>query len=456
MDFHKVYGTAEYLDTGDGTKRHIGITSKGVLLYAYRLGGNITFRYSTSNGDTVSDLSTISGVLTHGGDMSFFIDELDGVHLVYAKYVAGGNDGRTIANPIIYRYGVLNAAHTGITWTGEVQIVGADYWHCPDVVAHKMPNGTNVKAHVFFNYNWSGDNRHILVYSRINIASPGTTGTPTIDYTGFILDNTGNQVYHGRISCELRHAGDGKRVQVVNGQPKPDIFFTATHGGAQHVGKMPWNATANSWDGAQVKNVIPGGGNVPSAPGTYMMGLYEHHRWARVLYDPVTSRVILVGWIATPSFSYQGLECHEAPADAITGTWNGWSAGNWSTNNALPAMISGTAALAPDGNLHLIGNTAWFGTCGWGVINRPRGSTARSYTFKEDVQYNQDGNGVHAMMLQYPQGEHHMIYRGPNNWSYYWRNNRAAAWVHDGSALNRRPTFLKRSDGNWVPVARQR
>lgn len=454
MDFHKTFTTAEYVDTGDGSRRHLGITSKGAILYAFRQQGNLIFWASapSNNGDTIDvQLSSFAGSITHGGDMSFFIDEVDNVHLAYAKYVNGAQDGRTIQNPIIYRHGVLNSTHTAITWGPEVQIVSGDYWHCPDVVAH-VENG-KIQVHVVFNYNWSGDNRHITVYNRL-LVNINDVNTSTIQATTFIHDVTGAQTYHGRVNIELRHGGDGKTPQLVNGVRTPDLFITWTSSNVLHYAKLAYSG--GSWGAAQVIVLDGNWGCTPSAPGSFMMGLYEHHRWLKILYDPVSQQVIVVGWVQNGNFAQQSLVIWELPVGSMTRNV-AWGFGNWTANNALPCMISGTATLAPDGNVHMIGNTGWYDTVGWGTIARPKGSLTRTYTFEGTVHSGNDSSGCQATMLQYPQGEHHMMYRYPNGYSWYWRNNRCADWTFvTGTGWARRPTFAKRTDGNWVPVATQR
>lgn len=457
VDLHTNFATADnYIATGEGGKRHMGITSKGVLWFGHRQTGNLVF-YSAPSMNTLTVKSGSSGiangVLTCAGEWSMFIDETDAIHVVYAKYAGAAGDTRTDKASIIYRHGTFNSTHTAITWSAEMAITGYDYWHSPDVVAHEH-NG-QIRAHICCSYNWSGDNRVIVYYYRVLLNK-----NDPVNHVGeegqYLFDATASQAYISKTCIELRHNGDGKTPQLVNGVRTPDVFIIYNHtGNLQHVRKA-WTS-GNTWTLSNQFQLSIYGNCTSNGVGNYG-GLYEHHRWQRALYSARDSRLCVVGWIAPGSFADQRLGLFEiVPGNTFTSldrpdmvVWTG---------GAQAAFISGTAAMMPDGNIEVLGcgyNDPWYNQVVRAQILRPKSSSTRTLTGAELVHAGGfDGNGAHVDTLSHPPGgENHVVYRHPNTWMYYWRNNRGCNYVHTGTAVARRPKYRMHSDGvNLVPIA---
>lgn len=455
VDVHSNFATCDsYIGTGDGGKRHFAFTSKGYLWFGHRQGGNLLLFCASPLGALsvqAGDSGIANGVLTCAGEWSMFIDETDAIHITYAKYAGASSDGRTDKATIMYRHGVLSASHTGITWSAELSVTGYDYWHSPDVVAHEH-NG-QIRAHVVCGYNWAGDNRVLIFYQRILI-NKNDSVNHVVETSFSIHDTTSSQAFCSKPSIELRHSGDGKTPQLVAGVRTPDIFISYTISSSMWFCRLRWS-TPNTWN-IQNQFSLSTWGNLSSPTAAYG-GLYEHHRWQRTLYSARDSRICVIGWVCPATFASQHLALWE-----VTPGQNTLAVGvaliNW-TGSTQVAYISGTAAILPDGNIDVIGNGAndpWHNQVIRAQITRPKGSNTRTISGAELVHSGAwDGNGAHADMHHCPPGgENHVVYRTPDTWMWYWRNNRGCNWVHTGSGVARRPKYRMHADGvSLVPVA---
>lgn len=387
------------IDTGGGAARHWDVAPDGTIWVGYRKQGNFALYYSKDGGQTftwTSTSQTFNGQVTHGGDFSIFID-IDGyMHVAYTKYNAGGNDGRTIQNQIMYRRGTPTGGGTGWSWSAELLIAGQDYWHCPQVVAHRW--GTGWLAHYAFNYNWAGDNRTILYYGQVGITSGGAL---TNQNNLYLHDVSGAQTYHGHVSMTFRHNGDGKTVQMVNGSEQPDIYFSWTSSNAIHWGRLPyasgaWGNFRFSWD--------PNWGRVQSS-SPYMEGLYQHHRWARCIWDAARNQYLVVGVFSNASVSVQETILWEidgnGPATSAQNQGILRAQGFGQTSNHF---WSGDAALLPDGNLEICGHNGWAPpntNLSRAIIKRPVSTaTARTIEGLEVIEYGH--TEAQVSMLSHP------------------------------------------------------
>lgn len=457
---------SSYIDTGDGGKKHLAITSKGVIWFGMRHNGNLRLYAGASMTDPAyqaGDSGIANGVLTCAGEWSMVIDDLDNVHITYAKYAGASSDGRTDKASIMYRHGVLSASHTGITWSAEVAVTGYDYWHSPDVVAHYI-NG-QIYAHVITAYNWAGDNRTIIHYWRCRTNS-GDSVNHVAETSVFIHDVSGSQVFVPKPSIELRHDGDGKRAykNPSTGLLEPDLFVTWTAFQDTYAARIPW--TGSAWGTAQVWVVNPDWANTTLGGG--YGGLYEHHRWTKMLYSRRDDRMIIVGWMALASVSRQAMLLFEIAARGATtqlvgmafqGTAGTGPNMDWGLDSAAEAAVSCCATLDPQDNIEMFGSmnnygAAWYSLTARRKILRPKGSNLRTVDVKETV-FDGNVNGVHADILPYPPGgEHHTLMNHGNTWMYYWRNNRGCNFVHTGTVVGRRPKYRMHADGvTLVPVA---
>jgi hypothetical protein len=443
---------------GLGQRRHMFITSKGVLWYV-RIQWNTGLKFfcSTNNGDTWTLIHTIGWMPTTSTDFSIFCDELDNIHLVFAHY-AGSNDGRTYNATMYYAHGVLNATHTAITFASVYALPGsADMWHCPDLVAHEH-NG-KIRVHIFHNYNWSGDNRHIVFYNRIVVNINDVSTAPTHEAQVFTHDAVGVQTYPGKVSCELRHNGNGKTPQSVNGVRTPDVIYSYTSSNTLHFGRIAW-AGGNTWTApAQQFQLDTVWGNRPSTSELANNGgLNEHHRWITTLYSARDNQCIVFGWaMQAPGNNNQLLGCWEVAIGASARNVGvGVTGAQWDGSNPYNAMISGAATLDPDGNIFMVGQTHWNAYIGYARVIRPKSSLARTwseYTHVDGDASVPSSTGCRAVLLPYPQGEQHALVMRSNNIPIHWRTNKTCNWVVDGSnGWQRRPKFRKNTDGNWVPV----
>lgn len=393
-------GGADRLSTGGGASRHIDRAPDGTLWQGYRLVGNFNLFYSKDGGVSwtwTSSSQTFNGIITHADDFSFFID-LDGfMHVTYCKYVGGGGDGRTTANSVIYRRGTPINNGTAWSWSGEVLITGVDYWHCPQVVAHRQ--GSGWKVHTLTAYNWT-DNRTIVHYCRFNVTSAGAI---TTDVSTFLHDSPGAQTYHSHPSLEFRHNGDGKTVQQIGGVEQPDLFMCWTSSNVLHWGKLSYIGNDN-WGNFSYtySNPTTGWGRV-QASTPFMEGLYQHHRWARMLYDAVTHRYMFVGMLSNSAVTVQYLFCEEWNADAPNhfGSPSGasYAAGS-------PYFYSGDACLLPNGDVEVVGVDIWnpgASRLSRVLVKRPLGSNTRTLAEHEVVE--SSGHSEPSVsFLQYPQG----------------------------------------------------
>jgi hypothetical protein len=404
-------GGADRLSTGGGGARHLDVAPDGTLWRAYRLAGNMNFFYSKDGGKSwtwTSTSTTFNGQITHAGDFSLFIDQDGYMHVAYARYNAGGNDGRTIQNAVIYRRGTPTGGGTGWSWSGEVAITGQDFWHCPQVVAHR--EGTGWKVHTLTAYNWAGDNRSILHYCRFNVTAAGAI---TMDTSTFLHDSPGSTVYHSHPSLEFRHNGDGKTPQVIGGAAKPDLFMCWTSSNVLHWGKLSYLGGGN-WGNFSYtySNPSTGVGRV-QASSPYMEGLYQHHRWAKMLYDATTQRYMFVGMLSNAAVTAQYLFCEEWDANAAN-HFGSYQAGYSGTS---PYFYSGNAALLPDGNVEVCGVDVWSppnSRLARVMVRRPAGSNTRTLLDHQVVE-----SGGHSdpnvSMLHYPKGSVQLLFnRGGN------------------------------------------
>lgn len=456
-DIHREYDTnrptAGY-QMGGG-RRHMFITSKGVVWISQRHEGNIAF-YAGYNGDTLpyrggATSSPFNGQITCDSEYSLFCDEKDNVHIVYAKYQGSSSDGRTDKATIMYRHGLLNTDHTAITWGPEVaQPGGYDYWHAPDIVAHWHTDNT-IKVHMAWNYNWAGDNRHITVYHRLSVPVDSTASATSEQYV-FLHDVGGAQTFVGRVNIELRHNGSGKVPESVNGVRQPDLFFTWTSSAVQHYARVNWSS-GNTWAVAVSSLVVDTAYGAVHSPSAYG-GLYEHHRWARILYDPTQQRVIIMGFFANGSFSYQGVRLWEAP---LTGSFSLlYDGGNWAASAGL-GLLSADVTLDTNGDLFAVGSVGgaqWYSDVGSKKWLRPRNSTTRTLTDQETFHPGVgDTVGAHANLLQYPQSEHQVTYRVSANAPWYWRTSRGSLFTfHVAAGVSQRRARFVMVDGAWIPA----
>lgn len=388
---------ADRLSSGGGSARHIDVSPDGTIWMGYRLNGNFNFFYSKDGGKTFSWTDTsqaFNGTNTHAGDFSFFIDQDGYMHVAYARYIAAGNDGRTIANPISYRRGTPNAGGTGWTWSAIFDMTGTDYWHCPQIVAHRNPAGSGWIAHIVANYNWSGDNRTIVYHRTLSIDTAGNIAW--LGGAGFIHDSPGSQTYHGHVSLDFRHNGDGKTPQLVSGSPKPDLYLCWTSSQLLHHGRLPYQG-GTTWSGPQITWTPDWGRIQPNSP--YMEGLYTHHRWARVLYDAPNSRWIVVGMVSNPSYTNNNIVIWEYNADGLTLQYA-------KAMGANPYFYSGDVALLPTGDLEICGVNSWSpGTSPLSrvILTRPAGNGERLFSGQETIDAGGHDN-PNVSMLSYPKG----------------------------------------------------
>jgi len=389
--------TNVYATGGGQSPRHVGVTSNGVRWYGFRSNGNFNFFYSPDGGTTRTWAGTMSqtfnGIITCGTEFSFFIDEDDYMHVAYAKHDASGNDGRTYKAWICYRRGTPNAGRTDYTWSTEQTIVGSDYWHVPDVVAHR--EGTGWKAHVVYSYNWT-NNRQILAYSRFDITAAGTISPDQMNL--FLHDVTSSDDQPTFPSIELRHAGNGKTPQTVYGLPKPDLFITYALGTVTRFVRMDYSQQTGTWTSQGPETVTTAYFNNHSATAV-MTVLYEHHRWCKVLYAPNsdgTGTAIVLGELGDNALSTQVFVIYEQTI-TLTG-----SSGSWPGYAISGSCYSGSAALRQDGHVAFLGISTWNppnSTVTLGYIDRHTpGSRFRTDTDTIDTSNTE----AQASLLQYP------------------------------------------------------
>lgn len=463
VDTHQVVdgNPSNWVSTAHGGNKHVVITSKGVLYAAVHHSGTagITLYGSTDNGATwVYHGAIAGGSIIGGGVFSVYLDEYDIFHMVYAKWAGASGDGRSDKSQIMYRYGMLNASHSGFAaWSGELGLSSVDYWNTPDLIAHRHSDG-HIRVHVAFSYSWSGNARHIICYTRVKFDF--NTGGIGVEHQSYTVDTVNSQTYYGKPSIEFRHNGNGKTVQQINGLADPTIFISFTHNAQIWYAQYNWTG-GNNW-GLYTAMAVNGTANIPSDPsaGATHGGVYEHHRWIKTLYDPRDKRFIIIGWVAVAGFSWQGLQLFEFLTTSTSPQVATSLEGNWAANPRTNGILSGTATLDVDGNLHLLGNNAyvdpWYWYAARARILRPKGSNVRTLTDFENIHAGLSSRGARAFTLQYPQGEHHDFYPYSNEVLYHWGNNRGCDYIHTGGSLVRRPTYLKRADGYWVPIAKQR
>lgn len=409
----------ERLNTGGGGARHIDTSPDGTIWYGQRIGGNFAMYYSKDGGVTrtwSNSTSVFNGQITHAGDFSMFID-IDGyMHVLYSKWVSA-SDGRTGTAQVTYRRGTPNAGNTAWTWTGEFAMTGSDYWHCPQVVAHRNPAGAGWIVHVVANYNWSGDNRTIVYHRTLSIDTAGNIAW--LGGAGFLHDVSGAQTYHGHVSMEFRHNGDGKTVQLVNGSPKPDLYFSWTssnqihHGRLAYSGGTSWTPFEYTWspDWGRVQGTSP-----------YMEGLYQHHRWNKTLYDAASSRWIVIGMLSNAAVTVQNLVIWEYGADGKVLQYA-------RAFGASPYFYSGNAALLPDGNIELTGVTNWnpgASTLSRAIITRPPNNGARDIIGIETIDTNVSDPNV--SMLHYPKSSVQAFWNKPPA-TYIGRRSLSNLWM---------------------------
>lgn len=440
--------------TGHGGNKHAYITSKGVIYVTYKSpNGGIAFWRSMDNGDTwIYNGEVCVGTVTCAAEYSIFCDEKDNVHVAYAEWAGASSDGRTDKTTIKYFHGVHNADHSGHYWSAGVVLSGYDYYHCPDVVAHEH-NG-QIRAHIMFNYNWAGNNRHITVYARV-LTNSGDSVNHTLEQAAtFVHDVNGAQTYPGKVSVELRHNGDGKTPQLVNGVRTPDIIYTFTSSNVLHYGRIRWDG-GNSWVSSELFNDTYWG-NVPSDPSyTYYGGLYEHHRWFKTLYSPRDNKCIGVGWSGRPGFAEQALTLYEWPIgsstrDVLTTLGVAWPSVSPS------GIVSGSATLDPEGNIFMYGTVTWASAQGMARITRPKGSLTRTFvehTVIDTAEPTTDG--ARPIILPYPQGEQHIFPMRSSNALIHWRTSRTCNQIKLGGSLVRKPEFIKRGS-RLVPIQERR
>lgn len=438
--------------TQGGNNRHLFITSKGILFATFRDNyAGINFMRSADNGQTWQDVGTIAGgSITCQAEYSVFCDEMDQIHVVYARYQGASGDGRYDKATIIYRHAYMNTDHSAFYWSVEVSVTGYDYWHCPDVVAHEH-NG-QIRAHIVCAYSWAGDNRHILCYSRY-IININDSANHVLEAQQFTHDTVGSQTFPGRPSIELRNSGDGKTQEVVNGNKQPDVAIAYTHNTQLHYARYIW-VGGNTWN-LNVVKFVDDSGDQPSVSNTSTYGgLYEHHRWTKLLYDRRDQRWIIIGWHMHVPSSYQALHIFELNHNNdILIAYS--ISGNWSANpNVAITMIGGQATLLHNSDVYCWGNTHWYSGTGEFVVSRPRGSNTRTQKVWNTQDGNDtSGNGARASVLPYPQGQIHTMNWRNDHRPIHYRGDRWNDYVNVGGSLVRKPKFRKRSDGLWVPCA---
>lgn len=432
-----------YVSTGgqQGPK-HQGVTSNGVLWKALWTNSNLAFFSSTNGGNSWtwqgSQTQIFDQQITHGGAFSFVIDSDDYIHLMYERYTGGG-DGRTTASVITYRRATLSADKASISsWIAQQELTGSDYWHTPDIVAIKMP-GTNITwLHVTWSYNWSGDNRQILVYSRLK----WTGGSFTLDSgVQFLHDVTGAGITHVRPSIAFRHAGDGKTPALVGGNYKPDVWITYSLGYALRFVNIAYATATSTWSAPTLELLDSTYSNFGGTTGAINYYIYEQHRWQRLMYDANTGKIVLIGQFINQALNAAYALVFERSADSP-------GAANW-TRYTIPTNVqinTGDACLDASGDIYVVGV---LGT-EWAPPNSPfklwkisRAGSTRPLTFIETLDTTT--NEARGNMLQYPSTVLHVLWTDNNANPYPIKLARyplSNVYIHNGSALVQKTRYV--------------
>lgn len=340
-------------------QKHYARTSNGVMWKAVWTADNIAFFTSTDEGLNWTWIGAQSqifdGQVWGSPQFSFVIDDDDYLHLVYQRYT-GSPDARTTRGVITYRRATLTAGKDNISsWTAQQELTSSDYWANPDIVAFKMPGTSVTWIHITYGYNWSGDNRQILMYDRMKWDG-GTFSRDALNAS--LHDVTGAGITHPFSSITFRHNGNAKTPQLVGGVAKPDVWITYQLGYRQYVINIPYNTTSNTWPSHTIEEIDASYSNYGGTTGATNYFQKETHRWVNIHYDPRDARVIVVGNLINSALSDQRVLLYERAADNP-------GAGNWGKWNTEFPLFCGQSALFSDGTIGMIGKTndngGWLG-----------------------------------------------------------------------------------------------
>jgi hypothetical protein len=394
-----------------------------------RKNGNAPIYYSTNNGETWFFWSQfLPNMILCGTEIAMAIDAYDNMHLVYSKWdTSGTNDGRSHRGQICYRRLTPNGA---TDWTvGAEQVISSiDYWHCPSIVTHAWDdNGTgDVAVHMAWSYNWSGNNRQIVIYHRILWTAAGVMTHQANQQ--FIADSTGQGITPTYPTIQYRHNGTGKHPKRVDGVETPDVWIGFTWGTTTRLGYLNYNTTTHTWD-SPIHELVDGTYHQWHGPSPLGNVLYEHHRWHQLLYDAAGDTIVFLNQGANSNISVQTFLVYERSPDS-PGSWTTWDLGS-------QTLYSGSACMLPNGDVDIIGVTGW---------NPPNS------VFYYGRMYRQTGGRAFDGLFQLDSSE-----TEPQGTLMPCPRNQVVGFYNDSAGVSlmqfRKPFHFQSANGFWVAVS---